>query len=1474
MLKKSILRGIELRNRLEQAKSNETISLPLLPKDFGEYQGPIILKKPVTLVGMGEKTPILGRGCPAIIVLSKNVRLVNLELSDTLDPSEGVALLMDDRAEPNLENVQCSGKKVVMSKEQLIDMGYFLPQQKASSYLEIEVFGPTTLKCADSTARWLQISPNSLPGAGKYLIQFSCNGTSLGPGVMAVGNVEIITGTDRNNLWVTVWVLPSLPPKLLTDQIALRVTKGYSIRFADGFILGRNRFPGVSSANSIEERQAIILKEPGSNIWTIFQPWKTSIPTTINKQLISQGQRCTLQEGDILRAGNLELKVEIYKGGGVYSVDRGTIEFGTISSTPAEQVFKLLYSSGGKDKPQIITTVPWIKVSSTNLEFKSGETKEVRVILTPDIMKFPIMKHRERSALLVQTKNEVISLDVTFELVATTIIPRLSSDHIDFGPVSDWKTCQSTLIIYNDGPQEWKPSIQVDCDWLDIEPGSLLLPPGKNASVLVRCNAKIEKLTFPADLKASVKLDGDGVNATFSVAAHLDLDTVIPILETPLLDFGEIPSVDQGQTISAIIRNKGRKDWSAAVKLHCDWLEITGDRIFVLSAGKQQTISVGLNDKLPFGKQSIEDAVTIEGDGKSLKIPIKVELKARTEENKSKPRVRSVPVEFGEISGWEGAPLVTIPIYNEGNADWVNVQVATTAPWITAEPGVVQVPQNGKTEIKIRLNEALENLPSGQYKLPDAVILSGDGIKLPVKLSLVLSSSELHASEQSIIFAVNENALPSEVQQKIKITNTGAGDWSGKIGIGVPWLKVEPEQARIRTKETLNVMIGITDEIFKFGTGEQTFGKIITFEKSPLALDVTVSIKKKTEVSEILEFEPSSIIFDKIDPKNAPLLLIKKLTVSCEQNWEASVQVQDHWLKISPGAIVSQAGEKVNCVVELLDDEYEQLSEGVHWSEICFVTKRGRKFNVPVKIEKIGDVPKLVIMPDPLQFSWHITDGEFEPQEISIDNKDSKDWEIWVDIKEDWLEINPAKRVICPANGQVIFLAKLTPEVKSLNDGNHFQDIEIRVGSKHRIPKHVILNVDHTVADWSISDEGIVFGSVARSELWDRCLPVELSIQNNGNQEINLNLNIKSKGIQWLEAPSLLTIPPHTKRKTRISLIKGIWKNLKLGKLDSILEISGGGKPRGIFATLNLISDRGGEIIDRSESGKTKFEAKIEPTKIVFTEMDPSKWAGAPEKKIIVTNLGNTTWEDVLVQYTTWLSVEPKLFSLPAFGSVELRVKLKASPFTRSGENLDQEDAIVISHKTEKRNIQVLVGQNNILPESTIPESIGEIGKENIRPVKLFAEESSMVSSGEQTGSLSLSRERHESGKSANIFEREQARGLEKTVERIIRELIFIEPNQIDFGQVVDFSKANVTIKLRNDNSGSIKVIVSSAKWLRVTPSDVVCPAKEQITLQVSLIKPTSIFSNFQNGVQSDSNGLVVTAGDYSFPISVSVEIL
>lgn len=1318
MSTKALARGIELRKRIDNAKVDSVIALPLAPNDFGEYQGPVFLSKPITLAGHGGKTPLFGKGSPAIIVLSPGVKLKDIELVDSFDVSNGTALLVKNGSDPFLENVKINGRTMTMNQEQLIDLGSFFPHQKASSYFEIEVSGPSRVKCSDSCARWLNVLPEVLPAAGKHMLQLICDGGKLGADAFAAGEIEVTTGPSAKTIWATVHVLPAIPAKLFTTPIALLIGKNHRVRFSEGFLIGKNRFSGVPAASSIAERQSIILKDVVNGVWTIYQPWQTPTPSLVDGQTLFQGHRIALQEGSVIRIGKFEIKVEEYRGSGSLSADKGSLTIGAVGDSSSDKGFKIKYVGKGKDKIMVSATVPWLEVKPNSLDCQKGDEKEIFINVTPAVSSLPSKKLKERSAILVQASDETLSLDVNLDIKTETVIPRAVPNLVRLENVTEWSKAQSTLIVYNEGTKEWNPTIHMDCEWLEVEPANILVPAGKNTTFNLRLNQKAEKLPSPSEQKSSI---------------------------------------------------------------------------------------------------------TFEGDGSSLKIDVAVQFIAI-------PKVRSMPVDFGSVAGWESSPAVTIPIYNDGYKDWENVRVSVNVPWVTVSPDKLSVPKSGKADLRIQLNEAVNDLPAGEHRWHDAVVLSGSGIVLPLEAKLTLPQVDLQILDKDskevkeIGFSVEykENEVIPTLQQKVIVINKGQREWSGKIKPSVPWLTVEPDSAKIGVGGRLNVLVSTTPELRNLNTGEQVFGSMLVFENSSLALDGRVTIKVTKDPILRLDFTPSTLDFGRVEAEGK-VQRSNQVSIYSELDWQAEVRAQDNWIQSIRGKISGLAKKDAYLNVEV-NDNVARLPEGVHWSELIFVTQNGKQFSLPVKVEKAEDVSNIIVYPLKLAYFWNATSAKTDPQVVVVENKSGKEREVWLEPSADWLEVNPAGRIICPANGKAEFQVTCSSRVTNLKDGSHVQDLMARIGRTHKIPCQVTLTLDRTVAEWTVEPDGIVsLGTVEKSaESWNRCHPAELAIHNKGERPVEIQI-LQNSSNAWFEvSDTVLKVSGASTRRFSVKLKPDAFDYVKLGNQSGGIHVVGAGKSSQIQVTL-LVKIKTGMTLLQQEPKSEEKPLVLDKKEINYSEKDSSKWKDVPPQTFLIQNPNRIKWSGQ-IKSPAWVSVTPAQIDIEPSSSIQVEVKLKPSPF---------------GSKTVEAGIIEISGGGQVYPVR-----VGFMEQDSPMHVPVPVVPSPPVV------------------KSSPVNPTNQA------------EKFSVEPLLLDFGILTRWDTTiSRVIQIRNFGITDLAVKLQSAKWLNVI-NELVIPAGQTSDIEISLKQMKMFDPDRPKGFVSDLNGVLVSAAGKSIPIRIDAEVI
>lgn len=743
MASKAFKHGEELRRRIANAQPRDIIEL----EAGHEYQGPFVIDKPITLIGQKTQTPLFAKNSPCFVILAQGVQLEQIEV---ISQGHVVSILYTQNSRPIMVDVNSQGRVEMTPSDQVINMGDLLPkQQQARCFIELEVPGPTRIHRSENSVKWLQVESEELPSAGKHLVQILCDATLLGTNAIVVGNITLEMDAEKRKYWVTATVLPEIPPKTLTNSMAL-VREGKIFRFGEGFLIGKDRFPGLP-ASTLAERQAIILKEP-MGTWSLFAPWKTPSPTFLNNQPLSPGQRVLLQDGFVIRVDQLELKAIVPPPNGVYSVDKAMIDFGLVGSVAEEKSFQIRYNEAGKSKVHVITTLPWVQPVPAMIELKQGEISEIKLRTLPNSAHLQPGKQRERTAILIHGERETLSLDTYFEFNPAAARPRAEGT-VDFGILTDWSAGKAKLDILNEGTKEWQANVWVDEEWLTPSAPTLLVPAGQQSTLHFQLNAKASSLPFAREHTTTITLEGDGLKLQVPVVV-LMRDPNLALEISPMeIDFKSI-SDWSGALPSGAVQVTNLRDHAMTIRAtsSMQWLSVSpenqecppGQKVSFNVQLKPEEAVKGVRAKL----YSLPNAIIIQAEGKEHPVAFRIRVLQPPSISPVAPAVVPPPLEFslsvaevdlGTVLGWDAIlPSLEIQLrHNQNHA--VAFTISSLVPWLAVKPEQVLCPPEGcKISISMVKEEAKKTLRVKSYRVPYGIIIEGGNIskKLPIRLKV------------------------------------------------------------------------------------------------------------------------------------------------------------------------------------------------------------------------------------------------------------------------------------------------------------------------------------------------------------------------------------------------------------------------------------------------------------------------------------------------------------------------------------------------------------------------------------------------------------------------------------------------------------------------------------------------------------------------------------------------------------------
>lgn len=1250
MQDQTIQNGQDLARAIRKAPPGARVEL-----SYGEFQGPFLLDKPITIVGQGDGTSLYGQSTPAFIVLSKGVRIESLSIADAFDSEDGTSLLFLDLMGPDLVKVTIYGRMVRMAQEQVIDLGLAQTKQTVHSFLEVEVSGPTEIKQSDTCARWLSIHPSRLETAGKHMLQFSLNAKDIGEEALVLGSFNLVTGGSNQTMWVMARIVNTLPKKPFAN-IALMMPRSCGARFSEAFVIGKNKFPNQAAASTLDEKQAFIYKDDG--VWSIYQPYKVRAATQVNNVALVLGQRQVLNEGDVIRAGGFELKVEAPTGSPDLSINKPTLNLAGAGKTS----FILTFNGKAKEKIKIYSTVPWLQATPNEVELTRGGTKEIEVTLFS--LGIKPGRLNERGAIMIVSDKEMLSIDASAEVLAEVVRP-VCSEFFDFKTVSDWTSSKATVKITNQGSKEWKAKVQSDREWISPEQTEVVIAAGATISLNCKLNQKIETLALQGNQEGILQMDGDGAHLPIKVKAFIQLPTIEPELISPstaLIDFKDVQQGSQGFPATLILKNKGRKEWQPAIKILVPWLEVS-ERSFILAGGGQKSLIVQVTDKAPVGKHSINPAIVIEGQGKQINLQVNLLVSPPPP-----PTIEINPtaLNFGVFSNWRDAAPQQMSIKNIGTMAWEG-RITNTIPWVDIFPlgDKISIGPGSETTLTFRTNS---KIVENKYQIPAGIILEGSVGSCPIsvqaeyKLEMLLS---LSATKVDFGEIEPGGKIPPK---KLTLKNKGGKDAviSVKVDPSIPWLSAGPLTLSIPKGEAAEVEICITDNV------EKTVGMTRVEKAVQLAcagfeqwIEVAFTISEAR-----LQLDMSEITFrlnEGVDPASAGQAII--VTNISHRAWQGSIASKDSCVSVTPTSLNLEPGNSASVIISPNAEVWKNGLGEKFLGRIITFEKTAQSIGVWVTIKK-NEPARLEINPSKLDFG-QVNEETCKDQIQHLVMKSKRPWEANLEFTTgNWFE-SEVKTLRGNANQLVTVNFRLNENFQSRKPGVYWG--EVRVVSPGIECPPVPVRVEKVEIPFLVECQPtaaeLILPTKDKSPLRQRVI-----VQNKSTKGWDLNLSVSES---WLKVePARLSLPAAAEGEFEIWVGNG--ESLENGEYQTQVTLQSG---------RNIV-----KYPIQVAVGPATWEI-AGPQYIAFDSIVRDAWNNVKPQKLQFINISNKPIE-LLLKVTKgeeWLEIPARL-NLPAGeGSskeIEVRLAKGGGDFRKVGRN---EAMIEITGAGHKVRVPVMV---------------------------------------------------------------------------------------------------------------------------------------------------------------------------------------
>ncbi len=589
-------------------------------------------------------------------------------------------------------------------------------------------------------------------------------------------------------------------------------------------------FGEVDSAQAVTE-QAVVVRNRGtrdwqgsgrlspSATWLSLKPvhahcpagrevtFKLSVNDTLNSLPLGEkllpgavefeGEGITLQIG---------VRIKVKESVPILETKPQLIDFGPIEQAATAPSRTLLVRNLGKKDwtGTVRTAVPWLKPASPNAfcpvggqvplsfsastQLQPGEYKEVvAVTFGGALVPTPTSAH-----ILITEPAPVVEFG-----------PAL----LDFGEVLYPEAAVRSVTVRNRGRRDWKGTLRPIVAWLTLPSSDCLCPAGAEESIEVRTTDRIVDLP-PGECLLPTALTFDGMGVKGEIGARVVVPAPVPrvVLDTALLDFGEVEDPAAAPVQLIRLRNEGKREFSGAVR-SAPWLTLSASTLRC-AAGGEASLLVRLNSQmetLSAGSLREAEALILEGEG--IRLTVEAQLRIR---EKPVPEVEPLIIDFGNVQDWQSAPSAYLRVRRRGGrGDW-RTEVHTTPPWLEPDSRLVACAPDADALIGLKLTRDLAQLGPGNYDLPQGIVLEADGLRLTVPIRIRIEAPKT-AVEVEPIYLHFGKVFPEDwdAQQPKTVTVRSLGKgWTGTAQ-GPDWVVVEPGMIRCGTngKEMLKVSL-------------------------------------------------------------------------------------------------------------------------------------------------------------------------------------------------------------------------------------------------------------------------------------------------------------------------------------------------------------------------------------------------------------------------------------------------------------------------------------------------------------------------------------------------------------------------------------------------------------------------------------------------------------------------------------------
>lgn len=877
----------ELQDALHTATPGDT--LELAP---GEYRGPVVIDKSITLRGLDRQTVLWRRGGPVVFVRVPGVKLERLLVERTVDAHGPTIVHYPECVPTGKESMELDG-------DTLINLGELVPGHTLSVPLEIGVKTRTEISVTGLHGAW--ITPTVLESPGNHQVNLTLDGNALiNKGELLLGEVTIREGAATRYLWVSGIVLDTLPPE---QPLCLAVGQMRLYPSVNGLILDGGLLSVLEGGAELAGmgRYAILQRDMGT--LALYVPGEPPSPVLLNGFPVIRGTRRVLRENDTIKIGEIAL-IAMAAEPLPITIEPTALTFADFDAQFPDPLTLTVKNGKAGWRGEVKATLPWLGVSPDGqVRIPPSRHHEWSIFLNQDALTLADNTYEAQGGVLVIGPNHILSVDVKMAIkrpdVALQIQP-VDMETVEWGwPVE--RTVEFAIV--NAGRGGWSGRVDSNLPWLEvITPMPVSDGPWSQTVIEVKFVPTWDKLKVGVhEIAQALTLKES--SGTYPISARIE---VLPAqghltVLTPLIAFDAVergmPALPDARLE---VRNEGGGTWTGQVRAATGWVQVEPADL-TLGPGASAELTVTLLDIPP--DQPLDAPLVIDdiqfGEDTAVQVRLTVvELP---------PYLSVRPVNFAPFVKGETPPEGTLNIYNMGPSIWRGT-VKSTLTWLTVpdrpflcEPGEI-----------IDLTVTLSNraaLKIGVNRFEGALVLTGtrEPVTASVQVDLRDAALELYLETPTLNFGQVNGANTELPTDTIRLLNANATPWKGRIELCVPWLTLEGKSRAFDVEipkmsaAEFKVLLGDAVRWMKPGLLVEEKAILITSEQDKQTLIARVMFILN-EWTPLLEITPAKValtagVTQKISVRNQG-----------DRSWPLTVSAAP-WLNATPAEFTLEPGK-------------------------------------------------------------------------------------------------------------------------------------------------------------------------------------------------------------------------------------------------------------------------------------------------------------------------------------------------------------------------------------------------------------------------------------------------------------------------------------------------------------------------------------------------------------------------------------